>query len=44
MYLPLKLPNGRYIINGITVTKENVGNPTLSSITKTEFKSSAKMP
>ena len=42
VYLPLKLPNGRYIINGITITKENVGNPTLSSITKTEFKNSAK--
>ena len=42
VYLPLKLPNGRYIINGITITKENIGNPTLSSITKIEFKNSAK--
>ena len=42
VYLPLKLPNGRYIINGIVITREGVGNPTLSNVTKIEIKNSAR--
>ncbi len=41
VYLPLKLPDGKYNINNVTVIKVTIGKPNLAHVIKIEFRNSA---